>query len=191
MSNEDKKKLREENQAKCDSPPLFFVLLLSLDSFARMMARYGLSKEYIDSIVLPAPVKPAHASAAVERQPQAGGHRAKGVPPAPRAVDEKISLMHSDASSLNASQLMLLLRFLHRKVHRLVEKVGQTDKAPEGGAAAEVAKKAKKRKGAPTEGDDLDKLVAFGYPRAKCADALEECGGNVEAAVEWLLKNLS
>ena len=195
------------------------------------IARYGLTPEYIASVVLPAPVRSTHASAGVERQPQAGGHRATG--PAPKPADNvTFSLMHGDASVLIKNQLMALLRALHRKLASLrpasnappEEAAAPADAALEQ-AAKEVRlamhvlpfgwehhtdhppQKARGKRKAGSEDEprprkkaavktleaegDIEKLVAFGYPRAKCQDALDECGGNVQLAVDWLLKNLS
>lgn len=245
---------------------VLYTMLSHIRQMPRTMARYGLSQEYIDSIELPAPVKPAHASAVVERQPQAGGHRPKGSGPAPKVGGLRISLMHGDTGTLNGSQLVGLLRCLHRKLQTVAEHLptvaASAPPGPEDGAAAHgvrdqggkraeflvcidgmflpkgshankttankrkptaqatkprcahaasllarghmvacdirshedlVAFCRKNRKAAGAaelmESSDIDKLVAFGYPRAKCQDALEECGGDLQSAVEWLLKN--
>ena len=83
---------------------------------ARRVGRYGLSKEYIDSIVLPSPVKTAQ-TATLERQAQAGGHRAKGK--AAKAT-VKLSLMSAPLDALTDGQCRVLLRALHQRLHTLL-----------------------------------------------------------------------
>lgn len=169
--------------------------------------RYGLSKEHIDAIVLPAPVKSAHATATMERQAQAGGHRAKGkAAAAPTATKLKLSLMTSDVETLTAGQKLALLHRLHQRL-QFLQRLARPAPASAGQPAPPAAKPAggRKRKAdgaapgkksAPElmgdpEQHKLAQLVAFGYPRDKCQDALEESGGNLERAVEWLCSNLS
>jgi hypothetical protein len=92
-------------------------------------ARYGLSKEHVDAVVLPAPVKNSHASATLERQAQAGGHRAKGKAAARATV--KVSLMTAPLDGLSGSQRRALLCALHARLHKLL--------ALRGGAAGPAA----------------------------------------------------
>ena len=121
MDAQAKEALRKENEEKCG--PVCWRAGREADSSLATPScrpRYGLSPEYIASVVLPAPVRTTHASAAVERQPQAGGHRAKGPAQQPRPADAlTFSLMHGDASALSKSQLFALLRALHRKIASL------------------------------------------------------------------------
>lgn len=95
-----------------------------------MCARYGLTKAHVDAVVLPAPVKTAHVTATLERQAQAGGHRAKGGKAQARP-SVRVAVMSTPLSALSASQRRALLRALHARLHRLLT---QTAAAP---AAAE------------------------------------------------------
>ena len=95
---------------------------------AAPLGRYGLSKEYVDSIVLPSPVKTAQ-TATLERQAQAGGHRAKGKQA--KALTVKLSLMSAPLDTLSDGQRRALLRALHQRLHSLLA-------AAPGGSAAPV-----------------------------------------------------
>ena len=70
----------------------------------------------MDSIVLPLPVKTAQ-TATLERQAQAGGHRAKGKQ---TKATVKLSLMAASLDTLSDSQRRTLLRALHQRLHSLL-----------------------------------------------------------------------
>ena len=105
--------LRRENEKKCGC---WQNMLAQSSALTQRLARYGLSKEYVDSIVLPSPVKTAQ-TATLERQVQAGGHRAKGKP---TKATVKLSLMTASLDALSDSQRRALLRALHRRLHSLL-----------------------------------------------------------------------
>ena len=92
----------------------------------RAWGRYGLSKEYVDSIVLPSPVKTAQ-TATLERQAQAGGHRAKGKP---AKATVKLSLMSAPLDGLSDGQCRALLCLLHQRLHSLLGAAPDAAAAP-------------------------------------------------------------
>jgi hypothetical protein len=73
--------------------------------------------------VLPAPVKTANATANMERQAQAGGHRAAKGKAAARAVT-KLAVMTAPVDGLSGSQRRALLRALHARLHKLLALAG-------------------------------------------------------------------
>jgi hypothetical protein len=91
-----------------------------------LLPRYGLSKEYVDSIVLPSPVKTAQ-TATLERQVQAGGHRAKGKQ---AKATLKLSMMEASLDALSDSQRRALLRALHQRLHSLLAAAPGASAAP-------------------------------------------------------------
>ena len=95
------------------------------DAYAAPLLRYGLSKEYVDAIVLPSPVRTAQ-TATLERQVQAGGHRAKGKQ---AKATLKLSTMAASLDTLSDGQRRALLHALHQRLRALLAK---------GGAAAPV-----------------------------------------------------
>jgi hypothetical protein len=115
--------LRRDNEKKCARPE---VACASRRAYAAPLRRYGLSKEYVDSIVLPSPVRTAQ-TATLERQVQAGGHRAKGKQ---AKATLKLSMMAASLDTLSDSQRRALLHALHQRLHALLAKGG--------GAAAPV-----------------------------------------------------
>ena len=117
--------MRGENKKKCARADRLACTVHR--TYARRVGRYGLSQEYIDSIVLPSPVKTAQ-TATLERQAQAGGHRAKGKQ---AKATVKLSLMTAPLDGLSDSQCRALLRALHQRLHSLLA-------AAPGAAAAPV-----------------------------------------------------
>ena len=100
----------------------------SMTRLALGRRRYGLSKAYVDALVLPAPVKPAHATATLERQAQAGGHRAKGKGKARPKL--KLSVMAAPVEALSGSQRLALLRALYLRLQQLLGRGEQAPAAP-------------------------------------------------------------
>ena len=82
----------------------------------------------MDALVLPAPVKPAHATATLERQAQAGGHRAKGKGKARPKL--KLSVMAAPVDALSGSQRLALLRALYLRLQQLLGRGEQAPAAP-------------------------------------------------------------
>ena len=115
--------MRRENEKKC----AHVACLHRAPRSRRASGRYGLSKEYVDSIVLPSPVKTAQ-TATLERQAQAGGHRAKAKQ---AKATVKLSLMSAPLDALSDGQCRALLLALHTRLHSLLA-------AAPGAAAAPV-----------------------------------------------------
>ena len=82
----------------------------------------------MDALVLPAPVKPAHATATLERQAQAGGHRAKGKGKARPKL--KLAVMAAPVDALSGSQRLALLRALYLRLQQLLGRGGAAPAAP-------------------------------------------------------------
>ena len=152
---------------------------------------------------------------------RAKGGAAEGEPgaeaPAP-LPPLKVSLMKVDAATLTAGQCISLLTKLHQRLHRLraaqppvaaataataATAAARGDAAPtvsgpaavkkrKAAGAAPAARGGKKGAAAAGAGSDaVSQLIAFGYAERVVRDALEETGGDVSAAAEWLLTNLA
>lgn len=111
------------------------------------LRRYGLTKEYVDSIVLPSPVKTAQ-TATLERQAQAGGHRAKGKQ---AKATLKLSLMEASLDTLSDGQRRVLLRALHQRLHSLLA-TGPGSAAADAPAAAPPKPKRARAPAKPKDG---------------------------------------
>jgi len=156
----------------------------------------------------------------MERQVQAGGFRAKGKGEEEEEEEEdkvvRVSLMTVDPSKLSAGQCLSLLEKLHERLQHLLSaaappppqpqpvgaaaagavaaapkkrKAPSAPRAKKGASGADVQPRAKKGVGAGESA--LQQLIAFGFPRRKCEEALSEARGDVQAATEWLLANMA
>jgi hypothetical protein len=115
--------MRRENEKKCATRPSTrsceVPRCCELSASVRC-PRYGLSKAHVDAVVLPAPVKTAHATATLERQVQAGGHRAKSKAAKAAARPAVVAVMAAQADLLSHGQRLSLLRALYQRLHKLL-----------------------------------------------------------------------
>jgi hypothetical protein len=184
--------MRRENEKKCARAAMRACTEHRTHA-RRVFCRYGLSKEYVDSIVLPSPVKTTQ-TATLERQAQAGGHRAKGKQ---AKTTLKLSLMSAPLDMLSDGQCRALLRALHQRLHSLLAaapgaaappaddapapKRGRAPAKPKGAAAGGEAPRCVTGRAAAVAARAVANLIAVS-PRRKRAKA----GAGASTAVEQL-----
>ena len=165
-------------------------------------AKYGLTDEQVDAIVLPDPPKTTHlgADAYMGKNHNKGGIAGRRALKRRRVED----VMTADVDALSRPNVLLLLASLRARLVVLTSPDGLSttkkvleEKKPAGGGGEKAEKKkpagTKKRR---TGGENaappsaVKDLVGMGFPAKKARDAIEATGGDVQDCVNWLVANM-
>ena len=165
-------------------------------------AKYGLTDEQVDAIVLPDPPKTTHlgADAYMGKNHNKGGIAGRRALKRRRVED----VMTADVDALSRPNVLLLLASLRARLVVLTSPDGLSttkkvleEKKPAGGGGEKAEKKkpagTKKRR---TGGENaappsaVTDLVGMGFPAKKARDAIEATGGDVQDCVNWLVANM-
>ena len=165
-------------------------------------AKYGLTDEQVDAIVLPDPPKTTHlgADAYMGKNHNKGGIAGRRALKRRRVED----VMTADVDALSRPNVLLLLASLRARLVVLTSPDGLSttkkvleEKKPAGGGGEKAEKKkpagTKKRR---TGGENaappsaVKDLVGMGFPAKKARDAIEATGGDVQDCVNWLVDNM-
>ena len=165
-------------------------------------AKYGLTDEQVDAIVLPDPPKTTHlgADAYMGKNHNKGGIAGRRALKRRRVED----VMTADVDALSRPNVLLLLASLRARLVVLTSPDGLSttkkvleEKKPAGGGGEKAEKKKpagmKKRR---TGGENaappsaVKDLVGMGFPAKKARDAIEATGGDVQDCVNWLVANM-
>ena len=167
-------------------------------------AKYGLTDEQVEAIVLPEPPKKTHLGA----DAYMGKNHNKGGIAGRRALKRRRvdDVMTADIDALSRPNKLLLLAAL--RAHLVVltsperspspaKKVLEEKKpAGGGGEKAEKKKPASAKKKRRTGGENaapasaVTDLVGMGFPAKKARDAVDATGGDVQDCVDWLVANM-
>ena len=165
-------------------------------------AKYGLTDEQVEAIVLPEPPKKTHlgADAYMGKNHNKGGIAGRRALKRRRVED----VMTADVDALSRPNVLLLLASLRARLVVLTSPDGLSttkkvleEKKPAGGGGEKAEKKkpagTKKRR---TGGENaappsaVKDLVGMGFPAKKARDAIEATGGDVQDCVNWLVANM-
>ena len=168
-------------------------------------AKYGLTDEQVEAIVLPEPPKKTHlgADAYMGKNHNKGGIAGRRALKRCRVDD----VMTADVDALSRPNVLVLLAALRARLIVLTssrekspaKKVTKVlaEKKPAAGGGEKAEKKnptsAKKRR---TGGENaapssaVKDLVGMGFPAKKARDAVEATGGDVQDCVNWLVANM-
>ena len=167
-------------------------------------AKYGLTDEQVEAIVLPEPPKKTHLGA----DAYMGKNHNKGGIAGRRALKRRRvdDVMTADVDALSRPNKLLLLAALRARLVVLTSperspspaKKVLEEKKPAGGGGEKAEKKkpasAKKKRRAGGENtapaSAVTDLVGMGFPAKKARDAVDATGGDVQDCVDWLVANM-
>ena len=161
------------------------------------LKKYGLSPEDVEAIELPEPPRAAALGAATY---MGKNHNRGGIGGSDAVTTLKADMMTLSVDALSKSQKIGLLTALHRRVDGLRTQLLET---PANGTTQNKEPPAKRAKAAtPSNGKKNGKkpkmedpnvasLMAMGFSKRHCQDALAACDGDMEESVEWLMLNVS
>jgi hypothetical protein len=167
-------------------------------------AKYGLTDEQVEAIVLPEPPKKTHLGA----DAYMGKNHNKGGIAGRRALKRRRvdDVMTADVDALSRPNKLLLLAALRARLVVLTSperspspaKKVLEEKKPAGGGCEKAEKKkpasAKKKRRAGGENaapaSAVTDLVGMGFPAKKARDAVDATGGDVQDCVDWLVANM-
>ena len=174
-------------------------------------AKYGLTDEQVEAIVLPEPPKKTHLGA----DAYMGKNHNKGGIAGRRALKRRRvdDVMTADIDALSRPNKLLLLAALRARLVVLRNAPERSpspaknqkvleEKKPAGGGGKKAEKKkptsAKKKRFLKTGGENaapallsaVTDLVGMGFPAKKARDAVDATGGDVQDCVDWLVANM-
>jgi hypothetical protein len=171
-------------------------------------AKYGLTDEQVEAIVLPDPPKTTNlgADAYMGKNHNKGGIAGRRALKRSRVDD----VMTVDVDALSRPNKLLLLAALRARLvvlassdakKTLTKKVLEEKKPAGGGVEKNRTEKkkptsaTKKRRtsgenAAPASSSAVKDLVGMGFPAKKARDAIEATGGDVQDCVNWLVANM-
>ena len=167
-------------------------------------AKYGLTDEQVEAIVLPEPPKKTHLGA----DAYMGKNHNKGGIAGRRALKRRRvdDVMTADIDALSRPNKLLLLAALRAHLVVLTSperspspaKKVLEEKKPAGGGCEKAEKKkpasAKKKRRAGGENaapaSAVTDLIGMGFPAKKARDAVDATGGDVQDCVDWLVANM-
>lgn len=161
------------------------------------LKKYGLSPEEVEAIELPEPPRAAALGSATY---MGKNHHRGGIAGIDSMTTIKADMMTLSIDTLSKAQKITLLKALRRRVDglrtQLIDtpaKAATPNKEPPAKRTKATTPASGKKKGKKTKTDDagVASLMAMGFSKRHCQDALAACDGDMEESVEWLMLNVS